>query len=140
MVSAQIEIPGIANGPTVLVAHIPGPWPQPIDGWDNELERMNGTMQSLSRSAGNGCALVAGDFNSTLEMAPFRRLLGNGFRDAAEQAGAGFTLTYPANTMLPAFMGIDHILTSKCVATSVRTVTLPGSDHRGLATTVDVPS
>ena len=34
--------------------------------------------------------IVAGDFNSTTDMRPFRALLRNGYRDAAEQSGAGF--------------------------------------------------
>jgi endonuclease/exonuclease/phosphatase (EEP) superfamily protein YafD len=36
-------------------------------------------------------------------------------------------------------MGIDHVLTNRCTATSAETVALPGSDHRGLVAAVDVP-
>jgi hypothetical protein len=36
-------------------------------------------------------------------------------------------------------VGIDHVLLYNCAATSAHTVEVPGSDHRGLATTVDLP-
>jgi endonuclease/exonuclease/phosphatase (EEP) superfamily protein YafD len=139
MVSARVRIAGVAVDPTVLVAHMPGPWPQPIDDWVRDLEAMRGTLRTASNDAGSGCVMVAGDFNSTFEMRPFRRLLGEGYRDATEQAGAGFKLTYPGNSFVPPFMGIDHVLTARCTAISTETVSLPGSDHRGLVATVVVP-
>jgi hypothetical protein len=51
--------------------------------------------------------------------------------DAAEQSGAGIKPTFPADTRLSPFLAIDHILTRDCTATSLHTLTLPGSDHRG---------
>lgn len=135
----RLRIHGVAVDPMVLVAHIPGPWPQPIDDWDRDLSQMSDTLRTASRDAGTGCVMVAGDFNSTSDMAPFRRLLGDGYQDATEQAGAGLRLTYPANSKVPPFMGIDHVLTARCTATSTATVALPGSDHRGLVASVDIP-
>jgi endonuclease/exonuclease/phosphatase (EEP) superfamily protein YafD len=69
-------------------------------------------------------------------MRSFRGLLRNGYRDAAEQSGAGIKPTFPADSWLPPFIAIDHILTRSCTATSLRTIKIPGSDHRGLAATV----
>ena len=54
------------------------------------------TLRELARNAGAGAVIVAGDLNATYDMLPFRRLLGEGYRDAAEQAGAGLTRTYPS--------------------------------------------
>ena len=72
-------------------------------------------------------------------MRPFRKLLTNGYRDAAEQAGAGRTFTYPSNRRFPPIIGIDHVLTRNCTAVSMRTVEIAGTDHRALLTTVMVP-
>lgn len=72
-------------------------------------------------------------------MEPFRKFLDEGYRDAGEQVGAGLTRTYPSKPWRPPMIGIDHVLVYNCVASSVRTVPLPGSDHRGLATVIDVP-
>ena len=77
--------------------------------------------------------------NSTTDMRPFRALLHDGYRDAAEQSGAGIKPTFPADTRLPPLVAIDHILTRDCAATSLRTLAIPGSDHRGLVVTVTVP-
>jgi endonuclease/exonuclease/phosphatase (EEP) superfamily protein YafD len=139
MMSARIRVDGVATDPTILVVHMSGPWPQPIDDWVRDMDRMPETMRQTSNSAGTGCVLVAGDFNATFDMRPFRRLLSDGYRDATEQSGAGLQLTYQANTKAPRYMGIDHVLTNRCTATSAETVALPGSDHEGFVAAVDVP-
>jgi endonuclease/exonuclease/phosphatase (EEP) superfamily protein YafD len=82
--------------------------------------------------------IVAGDFNATVDMKPFRRLLHNGFRDAAEQSGAGLVATYPADSAIPPLIGIDHILTFNSTARDARSVRIPGSDHLGVMAYVDV--
>jgi endonuclease/exonuclease/phosphatase (EEP) superfamily protein YafD len=82
--------------------------------------------------------VVAGDLNSTFDMSPFRAVLRNGYRDAAEQSGAGIVPTFPADRRFPPLLAIDHILTHGCTATSVRAVALPGSDHRALVATVQI--
>jgi endonuclease/exonuclease/phosphatase (EEP) superfamily protein YafD len=139
MISARIRVEGVATDPTILVVHMSGPWPQPIDDWVRDMDRMPETMRQTSTSAGRGCVLIAGDFNSTFDMRPFRRLLSGGYRDATEQSGAGLLRTYQANAKAPPYMGIDHVLTNRCTATSADTVALPGSDHAGLVAAVDVP-
>jgi len=139
MVSVRLRIEGVTVNPTVVVAHLSGPWPQPIDDWKDDLQRMRVTMQKVSDADDGGCTIIAGDFNSTYDMRPFRSMLGDNFRDATEQAGAGWTLTYPANSTWHPFMDIDHVLTSRCTATSSATAALPGSDHRGIIASIDVP-
>jgi endonuclease/exonuclease/phosphatase (EEP) superfamily protein YafD len=140
MVSARIKVEGVQVDPTVLVAHMSGPWPQPIDDWRADMKHMQGTMSELAKSVGAGCAIVAGDFNSTPDMREFRSLLDGGFQDASEQAGAGFNRTYPANSRLnPPVIAIDHVLTFQCAATSAETTALRGSDHLGLISNVEVP-
>lgn len=138
-VSAQLQVPGMSKEPTVLVVHIPGPWPQPIDDWRHDLRQLPHTLLEEAEVAGSGAVVVAADLNSTNDMRPFRALLRNGYRDAAEQSGAGIVPTYPADWHLPPFLAVDHILTRSCTATSVRTMMLPGSDHRALVATVQLP-
>ncbi|MBJ7336709.1 endonuclease/exonuclease/phosphatase family protein [Mycolicibacterium sp.] len=140
MVSARIRVDGITPDPTVVSLHLAAPWPQAVDGWNGDLDKLPGTLAALADKAGAGAVLVAGDFNSTIDMEPFRKLLTNGYDDSAKQAGVGRELTYPANERIPSFMGIDHILTRNAIGTSTRTVTVKGSDHRALLATVMVPT
>jgi endonuclease/exonuclease/phosphatase (EEP) superfamily protein YafD len=138
-VTAQLQVPGVSKGLTVVVVHTPGPWPWPIDDWRRDLRRLPDTLLEEAEAAGSGAVVVAGDLNATFDMHPFRALLRNGYRDAAEQSGAGIAPTFPADRRLPPFLAIDHILTRSCTATSLRTIMLPGSDHRALVATVQLP-
>jgi endonuclease/exonuclease/phosphatase (EEP) superfamily protein YafD len=138
-ITAHLAIPGVRSAPTMSVVHSPAPWPWPIDTWRHSMDSLAASLQQAADSAGAGAVVVAGDFNSTLDMLQFRRLLQNGYDDAAEQAGAGFAPTYPGDSHVPPLMTIDHVLTRMCTATSARTVTIPGSDHRALLVTVEIP-
>ena len=85
--------------------------------------------------------MLAADLNATPDNLEFRRLLHNGYRDAAEQAGAGLTRTHPSDVrLLPPVFAVDHILTRSCAAISVCTLNIPGSDHRALASVITVPT
>jgi endonuclease/exonuclease/phosphatase (EEP) superfamily protein YafD len=140
MVRARIHVDAIPVDPTIVVAHMSGPWPQPIDDWQRDMSLMPATLQAASVASGAGCVFAAGDFNATYDMRTFRDLLRDGYRDAAEQAGSGITATYPANTWVPPMLAIDHLITRQCEATSVKVVDVPGSDHRGLIATLAIPT
>ncbi|MEW5809590.1 MAG: endonuclease/exonuclease/phosphatase family protein [Actinomycetota bacterium] len=137
MIGTRIRIPGVAVDTTVLSVHLAAPWPQEIDHWRDDIARLPGTLAEVGRSAGAGAVIVAGDFNATADMAPFRALLTDGYDDAV--AGAGLLRTYPQNRFVPPLLGIDHILTKNADAASVSTVSVAGTDHRGLLATVKVP-
>jgi endonuclease/exonuclease/phosphatase (EEP) superfamily protein YafD len=139
MLSARIRVPGVRFDTTVLAVHLAAPWVQPLRWFGGDIEKLPSTLRGLADASGSGAVVVAGDLNATYDMRPFRRLLDEGYRDAAEQAGAGLTRTYPSRRWRPPVIGIDHVLVHNCDATSARTVVLPGSDHRGLVTTVEVP-
>lgn len=139
MLSAQIRMPGVRFDTTVLAVHLAAPWVQPLRWFRGDIEQLPTTLRAAARNAGSGAVIVAGDLNATYDMRPFRRLLDEGFRDAAEQAGAGLTRSYPRRPWRPAVVGIDHVLVHNCSATAAQTVTVPGSDHRGLLTVIDVP-
>lgn len=137
MLSTRLQLPGVVVDPTVVAVHFAAPWPQPIGAWSQDMARFPALMQQLASDP--GAVIVAGDLNATLDMLPFRRLLNEGYRTAAQQAGAGMARTYPHRRWRPAVLGIDHVLVHDCAATSARTIAVPGSDHRGLIATVDVP-
>ncbi|CAM3946384.1 endonuclease/exonuclease/phosphatase family protein [Smaragdicoccus niigatensis] len=128
--SASIDVPRL--GPVTVHALHPI---QPLYGsadWVSELNRVRGI---LDRSNLRQPAIAGGDFNATFDHAQFRALLDR-FEDATDQAGAGYLLTYPTDKWIAPAVGVDHILVSGGVATEVRTVDLPGSDHRALVATV----
>jgi endonuclease/exonuclease/phosphatase (EEP) superfamily protein YafD len=139
MVSVRIKVAGVTEDPTVIVVHMTGPWPQAIDGWVRDLRSLPETLNAAATAEGSGCVIAAGDYNSTADMRNFRDVTRAGYRDAAEQAGAGIIPTYPGNVWAPPLIAIDHVLTHGCTATAVRAATLPGSDHRGLIAQVRVP-
>jgi endonuclease/exonuclease/phosphatase (EEP) superfamily protein YafD len=136
---ARIQVPGVVIAPTVLAVHLAAPWVQPLQYFRDDIARFPTTLQAAARNAGSGAVIVAGDLNATYDMRPFRRLLDEGYRDAAEQAGAGLTRSFPGQSWYGPVFGIDHVLVHNCTATGAHTVPVPGSDHRGLFTVVEIP-
>ena len=77
--------------------------------------------------------VVAGDFNAVDDHGPMRELYADGWRSAANLAGAGYVRTYPANRRFPALIGIDHLLVNdRLTATAFSTFDVPYSDHLGV--------
>lgn len=90
-----------------------------------------------------GLAILAGDFNSTLDHAELRRLIGTGYHDAAAAVGAGLTSTWPyygpRSTVTPKIT-LDHILVSTAIGVrSFEAVTVPATDHRAVIATLTLP-
>jgi len=139
LLTATLRVPGVAPAVTVASVHLTGPWPQPIEDWRREIDALPRALAAMAGAAGHRPIIVAGDFNATVDMVPFRRLLREGFRDAAEQAGAGLVRTFPADRSVPPLIGIDHILVRNSAVSDVATVRVPGSDHLGVTATVHVP-
>ncbi|MHA3702938.1 endonuclease/exonuclease/phosphatase family protein [Jatrophihabitans sp. YIM 134969] len=133
-VQAAVRTPG-GTSFTALSLHPSSPFPGDPGAWYVDLDRIRTMLLALPP----GPVLAAGDFNATVDHARFRRLLVDGWRDGAEQAGAGLVRSWPSNRSVPALVGIDHVLTRGPVATSVTTVPAPRSDHDGLVATVVVP-
>jgi endonuclease/exonuclease/phosphatase (EEP) superfamily protein YafD len=129
---------------TVIAAHPRPPINGLADVWDAELRSLD--EQLAARSVETDDAIVVGaDLNATWDMTRFRSLLGDGFSDAAELAGAGITATYPTDrkvfgVTVPPFLALDHVLVRGAEVSNVRVVDLPGSDHRGLLVRVLVPT
>ncbi|BDX34268.1 hypothetical protein TUM20985_48150 [Mycobacterium antarcticum] len=140
MVTARVRIPQVPHDVSLLSVHLDAPWPRPIIGWQQDIAKFPSTLSEVVVETGDGAVLVGGDFNSTIDMRPFRALLTNGYQDAARQAGSGRNVTYPANKRYPPVLGIDHILTRNATAASTATIELPGTDHRAVLATVMVPT
>jgi endonuclease/exonuclease/phosphatase (EEP) superfamily protein YafD len=138
LVTAQLRVAGVSTNPTIVVVHLPGPWPPPIESWRRDIDLLPATLREVAERTDSGCVIAAGDLNSTTDMRPFRALLRDGYRDAAEQSGAGIEPTFPADSRLPPLIAIDHILTRNCAASSLQTIKIPGSDHRGIVATVTI--
>jgi endonuclease/exonuclease/phosphatase (EEP) superfamily protein YafD len=138
LLTARVRVPGVTDAVTVATTHMSAPWPDPFQGWRDDVARLAGTLAEIA-SASDGPVLVAGDLNSTTDMREFRRLLHDGYRDAAEQAGTGLTRTHPADIAVPPVFAVDHILVRDATATSVRTLSIRGSDHRALVSDVVLP-
>jgi endonuclease/exonuclease/phosphatase (EEP) superfamily protein YafD len=135
LITAQVDVPGLDDELTVAATHMSAPWPDPMNGWRKDLARLREVLGEIGASA-PGPVIVAGDLNATPDVREFRRLLRRGYRDAAEQAGAGLTRTHPADIVVPPVFAVDHILVRGGIATAVRTAPIPGSDHRALLAVV----
>ncbi|MGV0853225.1 endonuclease/exonuclease/phosphatase family protein [Mycolicibacterium phlei] len=139
LVTARAHIPHTNTATTVATTHLSPPWPDPFDGWRTDMANLANTLQDIAARS-PGPVIVAGDFNATTDMREFRRLLGDNYRDAAEQAGAGLTRTHPADLAIPPVFAVDHILIRGATATSVTTLPVDGSDHRALVATIVLPN
>lgn len=139
LITARVRVPDVADEVTVIATHLSAPGHTPLNSWRGDLARLGAILQDIAASAG-GPVMLAADLNATPDNLDFRRLLRGGYDDAARQAGAGLTRTYPSDVrLLPPVFAVDHILTHGCTATSVRTLSIPGTDHRALAAVIAVP-
>jgi endonuclease/exonuclease/phosphatase (EEP) superfamily protein YafD len=135
--AARLDLPSGRSVQLVCVHARPPKPPSPrraVARWRREL--------SVLPPPGDPPVVLAGDFNSTLDHAQFRRLLRLGHVDAARQAGNGLDLTWgPAPTGRPAMLAIDHILIDpRCAVRATSAHRLPGSDHRVLYAEFCLPS
>ncbi|RBP99078.1 endonuclease [Bifidobacterium xylocopae] len=103
------------------------------DRWKRSLEDVGAMKGHVHTSY-----VFLGDFNASYDHAPFRDLLGSRFRDAARYSGHGFTMSWPNDRPgVPPFAAIDHIVFDRGIqAGQLRTISIPGSDHRALVGTI----
>lgn len=123
--SWEVEVDGV-----VLLAVHPSA-PTDPDGW----VRDHALLREAARES--DADLVVGDLNATLDHAPLRRLVDDGYRDAVEESNSGWQPTWPANGLFVGLPGplvqIDHVLTGPGLrAASARTLPVDGTDHRAL--------
>lgn len=126
-VRARVAAPGGVL--SFLAVHLTPPWPFAPKRWLAELPRLRALLREQPR---DGAVIAAGDYNATTDHAQFRDLLTGGYRDAADDAGAGYLPSYPNDRWFGPVIGIDHVLLRDAGGRSARTLDLPGSDHRAL--------
>jgi endonuclease/exonuclease/phosphatase (EEP) superfamily protein YafD len=133
-----LEITGGTLGDLRFVTyHAAIPAPADPSPWESDLAL-------LARwCAGPTPAILAGDFNATLDHSAFRAGT-TGCVDAAEQRGAGLIPTW-ADTYRPAMRPfgpqIDHVLATDGINAETFAVhDIPGSDHRAVLTRLRLPA
>ncbi|MGW0483646.1 endonuclease/exonuclease/phosphatase family protein [Nonomuraea sp. NPDC003214] len=112
----------------------------PVPPLGAKLADWHAVFDALPAASADTVRILAGDFNASLDHAPMRRLLARGYKDAADQVGAGLIPTWPANRRMPPIITIDHVLVDERVgvrAVSVHDV--PGTDHRAVFAELSVP-
>lgn len=142
MPAVRLQVPGVRFNPVLASIHVYSPVAgekDTVPGWNIGMAGAKAQLRTFARIAGPAAVIIGGDYNSTPDMRQFRNLLTDGYADAVNQARAGFTPTYPSNTWYPPLITIDHVLTHNAVASSIRTITVPGSDHRALLATIQLP-
>lgn len=130
-ISATMEHP--QRGPISVFAFHPIPPNLHFAAWSAEMRRVDEILAATSAPA-----IVGADFNATQNHSAYRALLDGPFASAADQTGDGVLLTYPADRRWGPVIGIDHVLVAGGVAEQIRTLTLPGTDHRAVLATVRI--
>ncbi|MFC5817239.1 endonuclease/exonuclease/phosphatase family protein [Nonomuraea harbinensis] len=129
---ARLSLPGGAPVELFDVHPVPPIGPHAA-AWQKALE-------SLPGPSGGTVRILAGDFNASLDHVPMRRLLARGYKDAADQVGAGLIPTWPANRRIPPIITIDHVLVDERVGVKAVSVhDVPGTDHRAVFAELSVP-
>jgi endonuclease/exonuclease/phosphatase family metal-dependent hydrolase len=130
-----IEPPGA--GPLLVEsAHPMAPWAPKVNGdWRQDL-----AAEPPADPHGTPRILL-GDFNSTLDHAPLRRLIATGYRDAGAATGQGLVPTWPyaEHPGIPR-VTIDHVLVDRRIGVRAMSVhRIPQSDHRAIVAELIVP-
>ncbi|RPF23204.1 endonuclease/exonuclease/phosphatase family protein [Myceligenerans xiligouense] len=117
------------------------PMPGNTDTWKRELRELRQVARSDTTAQ-----IMLGDFNATHDHASFRAVLGNRFRDAWREKGAGLERTWPqgktlplVDRQIPALIAVDHVVVDSSMrVTDVRSQIVPGTDHRAVLSTIVV--
>lgn len=127
----------------LICVHAPPPKPWNATGaarWRGELELLPGPGELPGGD--EPVAVLAGDFNATLDHWQLRRVLRRGYADAARQAGHGLTPTWgPWPARPPRLLALDHVLLDpRCAVLATSACRLAGSDHRALYAEIRLPA
>lgn len=132
LIYARVQVPGTDVETIVLSTHMPPPR-SAFASWRTDITRLGPVLRELPD---DGPIVVGADLNASPDVREFRQLLRDGYRDGAAQAGAGMTRTHPSNSIVPALLAVDHVITRDATVTALRTMEVAGSDHLALVATV----
>ena len=131
----DVQITGGTLGALTVVAfHSVAPVPGAVPEWRDDMALLP------TWCAGATPAIVAGDFNATLDHSMLRAGMA-GCGDAAAERGDGLAPTW-GPTARTRVIGpqIDHVLATRGIeATRFRVLDLPGSDHHPILATLRLP-
>ena len=105
----------------------------------SDFDAWKSTLRTIGDSASGSPTptVVVGDFNASYWHPAFRDLLDRGLTDAHIAAGRGWSTSWPTDSVVPAFVRLDHALTDDQLAvTDLVDFEPPGSDHRAFVVTV----
>jgi endonuclease/exonuclease/phosphatase (EEP) superfamily protein YafD len=132
---ALVDLPGRQDIEVVAVHTMPPVVTAGPEAWQRELAGLP------VRDFNEPPRVLAGDFNATLDHVGLRRLLANGYVDAADEVGEGLVPTWPAGTFWPPPVTIDHVLVdSRCPVDTYDVLDIAGTDHRAVVTKFVVPA
>ena len=121
-----------------LLLHVVHPNPPILPRWSSTWRQTLAGLPSANFDTHGDLRIIAGDFNATLDDSALRDVIARGYADAAERVGAGLTWTWRSGG--PLKITIDHVLVDRRIRVlSVRTVSIPGSDHRALIAVLRLP-
>jgi endonuclease/exonuclease/phosphatase (EEP) superfamily protein YafD len=130
-----LEVTGGGLGQLRFVAfHAASPQPRALDSWRADL----GLLPQWC--TGSTPAIVAGDFNATLDHSTLRNGMA-GCSDAADQRGDGLAPTW-SPSQRTRFIGpqIDHVIATPGIeAETFQVLDLPGSDHLPILSRLRLP-
>lgn len=123
--AADVAVPGFTAPVRVRVVH-----PFPPIGRANARD-WRAHLRDLPAPPDHA-AVIAGDFNATLDHRALRQVLDRGWQDAAAEAGDGLKPTWPVDRPVLG-LAIDHVLASRdLVVGPVGIHEIPRSDHRAV--------
>ncbi len=89
--------------------------------------------------AGDGPLVLVGDFNGTRWQPTFGKLLAGTMIDAHEALGRGLSRSWPADSVIPRLVRLDHaLLNERAFPVAIDDFVVPGSDHLAFDVTVAV--
>jgi endonuclease/exonuclease/phosphatase (EEP) superfamily protein YafD len=113
----------------LIAVHIAAPGLTDHTTWRDDMTRLEHTLaQQL------GSTMVIGDLNATRDNAPLLSIEGLDYKDAADEAAAGFSPTFPDSRTPFPLVAIDHVLTrdTPLRARAFDTYSITGADHRAI--------
>ncbi|MDQ0633660.1 endonuclease/exonuclease/phosphatase (EEP) superfamily protein YafD [Arthrobacter pascens] len=133
---AEAYLPGIPRGIHLTAVHIDSPRPGHTPFWREELRQLGELRQGLATGTP---AILLGDFNAGQDHREFRDLLATGLTDASGAAGKGLAPTWPANSRIPQFVALDHVLVSTDITVlAFDAVQIAGTDHAAIVARLSV--
>jgi endonuclease/exonuclease/phosphatase (EEP) superfamily protein YafD len=133
MPNAEIDLPGGRRLEVTAVHPLP-----PISA--SAFARWRHDLRGLPAADPDGpLRILAGDYNSSLDHAILRSVLGRGYADVADQVGKALDPTWGVSMYGPP-LTLDHILVDRrCAVRQVSIHDLPGSDHRAILAEIQLP-